>query len=51
MNRRTVTVEAIKRSVARSTKGSAAIEGRTVPEGFVRSAAAQELINGRQPRA
>lgn len=50
MERRAVTREVIMREATRSTKASAAIEGRTVPAGFVRSAKVQKFLDERQPR-
>ncbi|HEX7589397.1 MAG TPA: hypothetical protein VF362_00270 [Demequinaceae bacterium] len=50
VRRQTVSQEAIRRSVARSTKASARLESRVVPEGFVRSATASAYIAARKPR-
>lgn len=50
MDRRNVTAEAIKRAATRSTKASAAIEGRSLPAGYVRTAKVQRFLDERQPR-
>ncbi len=50
MNRRIVSKEAVERFAARSTKASAALERRTVPDGFIRSAKVQKFLNERRPR-
>jgi hypothetical protein len=50
MERRAVTRDVIEREAKRSTKASAAIEGRTVPAGFQRSAKVQRFLDERQPR-
>lgn len=36
--------DALKRSIARSTRASAQLEGRTVPSSFERSAQAEEFL-------
>ena len=50
MDRRVVNKEAVERFAARSTKASAALERRTVPDGFVRSVKVQKFLNDRRPR-
>jgi hypothetical protein len=50
VRRQTVSQEAIKRSVARSTKASARLESRVVPQGYVRSATIAKFIASRKPR-
>lgn len=50
MDRRAVSKDAVSRFAARSTKASAALERRTVPDGFVRSAKVQKFLDERRPR-
>jgi hypothetical protein len=50
MKRRTVTDEAIRAAGRRATKASAKLEGREVPPGHVRSAAAEQYIATRKHR-
>jgi hypothetical protein len=51
MKRRVIDKEAVKQSVARSTKASAQLERRTVPDGFVRSLQAQQYLAERRQRS
>jgi hypothetical protein len=48
---RVVSKEAVERFAARSTKASAALEQRTVPDDFVRSAKVEKFLTERRPRA
>lgn len=48
MKRSEITREAIRRSIERSTRASAAIERREVPAGFVRSAKAEQFLAARK---
>lgn len=50
MGTQVISKEALKRSVARSTKASAQIEGRAVPSGFVRTARVEEFLAERRQR-
>lgn len=51
VERRIVDRAAIKCAVARSTRASAELERRTVPNGFVRSERAERLLAERHKRA
>jgi hypothetical protein len=51
VKRRVVTKEAVKRFAVRSTKASAQLERRALPEGFVRSAQVKRFLADRQSRA
>ena len=48
MTKRTVTAEAIHRFAVRSTRGSATIEGRELPEGYVRSERVEKFLAARR---
>lgn len=50
MKRTPVSKDAIRRSAARSTKASAALEGRIVPDGFVRSERTEKFLAERRQR-
>ncbi|SNY41906.1 hypothetical protein SAMN05421748_106221 [Paractinoplanes atraurantiacus] len=51
MEPRAITREDIKRAVSESTRASARLEGREVPEGFVRSARVEEFLKNRSKAA
>lgn len=51
MKRRTVTKAAVKLSAARSTKASARLERRTLPEGYVRSKSVARYLAERRLKA
>lgn len=50
MERRVVKIDAVRRSVMRSTKASAQLEGRAVPAGFVRSERVERFLEERRQR-
>lgn len=47
VNRRSISAERIRTAVARATRASAKLEGREVPEDYVRSDAVQGYIDQR----
>ncbi len=51
IKKKTVTKEAVTRFAARSTKGSAQLERRVVPEGHVRSAKVERFLAERRSQA
>ena len=48
---RTVNKVALQRAVARSTKASAQLKGRTVPVGFIRSERVERFLAERRKRS
>ncbi|WP_189349568.1 hypothetical protein [Zhihengliuella salsuginis] len=51
VNKKPVSAKAIKTIVSRSTKASAHLEHRSVPEGFVRSEQAERFLAERRRRS
>lgn len=51
MERRVIDKNAVKRSAVRSTRASAKLEGRVVPQKFVRSAKVESFVAARTRRA
>ena len=51
MERRVVGNEVVKRFAVRSTKASARLERRSVPEGFVRSKRVEQFLAERRQQA
>jgi len=47
---RVVTKEAVKRFAARSTRASAQLERRSLPDGYVRSAKVEQFLAERRPQ-
>ncbi len=50
MSKKTVSAEARRRFVARSTQASARLEQRVVPSGHVRSAKVERFVNSLRPK-